>query len=158
MYLHVYFFISLLSANTCKISIQKPNVCGGSYKGNKLLVAFHMVSWTLYQCAKKVVSDSPGLVDFAMPGNFVLNLLMGKWNFLRNLNYRKTVKSILLIKMFLEQNQMTFGLVYASLSLPEWAALKMTFLAPWLHKDIPIRWNSWTPVCNSNIWVTLGLL
>ena len=27
--------------------------------------------------------------------------------------------------------EMMFGLVYASFSLPEWQALKMTFFAPW---------------------------
>ena len=27
--------------------------------------------------------------------------------------------------------EMTFGLLYASFSLPEWQALKMTFFAPW---------------------------
>ena len=41
------------------------------------------------------------------------------------------LKSILLIKMFLGLVEMTFGLVYASFSLPEWQALKMTFFAPW---------------------------
>ena len=46
------------------------------------------------QRAKKVVSDSLGLVDFAIGlVNFVLNV-----KFLRNSNYRsRTVKSILLI-------------------------------------------------------------
>ena len=40
------------------------------------------------------------------------------------------MKSILLIKMFLGLVEMTFGLVYASFSFPEWQALKMTFFAP----------------------------
>ena len=39
--------------------------------------------------------------------------------FFRNSNYRKTVKSILLIKMYLGLAEITFGLVHASLSLPE---------------------------------------
>ena len=79
------------------------------------------------QRAKKVVSDSLGLVDFAIGlVNFVLNV-----KFLRNSNYRsRTVKSILLIKMFLGLVEMTFGLVYSSFSLPEWQILKMTFFAP----------------------------
>ena len=38
--------------------------------------------------------------------------------------------SIVLIKMFLELVEMTFGLVYASLSLPEWQAVKMALFAP----------------------------
>ena len=55
---------------------------------------------------------------------------MGKGSFLRNSNYKRTVKSILLIKKFLGIVEMMFGLVYASLSLPEWQAVKMTFFAP----------------------------
>ena len=41
------------------------------------------------------------------------------------------MKSFLLIKMFLELVEMTFGLVYSIFSLPEWQALKMTFFASW---------------------------
>ena len=40
------------------------------------------------------------------------------------------MKSILLIKKFLELVEMMFGLVYANLSLPERQAVKMTFFAP----------------------------
>ena len=40
------------------------------------------------------------------------------------------MKSILLIKKFLGLVEMTFGLVYASLSLAKWQAVKMTFFAP----------------------------
>ena len=39
------------------------------------------------------------------------------------------MKSILLIKTFLGLAEMTFGLVYAGLSLPEWQAVKITFFA-----------------------------
>ena len=83
------------------------------------------------------MSDSPGLVDFAIGlVNFALNLPDGqmKFCFLRNSNYRRTVKSLLLIKMFLGLVEMTFGLVYSRFSLPKWQALKMTFLAPWKIK------------------------
>ena len=38
------------------------------------------------------------------------------------------------MKVFLRLVEMMFGLVYASFSLPEWEALKMTFIAPWLLK------------------------
>ena len=86
---------------------------------------------SIQQRAKKVVSDSRGLVDFAIGlGNFVLNLPDGQVKFLRNSNYRRTVKSILLIKKYLGLVEMTFGLVYVSLSLPEWQAVKITFFAP----------------------------
>ena len=54
------------------------------------------------QRAKKVASDSPGLVDFAIGlVNSVINLAKGQKNFLRNSNYRRTVKSICSSKRFL---------------------------------------------------------
>ena len=82
--------------------------------------------------AKKVVSDSQGLMDFAIGlVNCVLNLPDGKWSILRNLTDRRTVKWILLIKKFWGLFEMTFGLVNASFSFPEWQAVKMTFFAPW---------------------------
>ena len=84
------------------------------------------------QHAKKVVSDSPGLVDFAIGlVNSVFNLPNGQvMFFLRNSNKRRTVKSILLIKKFLGLDEMTCGLLNASFSLPEWRAVKMIFFAP----------------------------
>ena len=86
---------------------------------------------SIQQRAKKVVSNSRGLVDFTIGlANFVLNLPDGQVKFLRNSNYRRTVKSILLIKKYLGLVEMTFGLVYVSLSLPKWQAVKITFFAP----------------------------
>ena len=42
------------------------------------------------QCAKKVVSDSPGLVDFAIgPVNSVLNLPDGQVKYFEEFNSRK---------------------------------------------------------------------
>ena len=41
------------------------------------------------------------------------------------------MKSIVLIKKFEGLAEMTFGLVNASFTLPEWQAVKMTFFAPW---------------------------
>ena len=65
------------------------------------------------QGAKKVVSNSRGLMDFVIGlVNSVLNLPDGQVKFLRNSNYRRTVKSILLIKKFLGLAEMTFRLVY----------------------------------------------
>ena len=76
------------------------------------------------------MSDNPGLVDFAIGlVNSVLNLPNGQVKFLRNSNYRRTMKSILFIEKFLGLAEMMFGLVYASLSLPKWQAVKMTFFA-----------------------------
>ena len=105
---------------------------------------------------------------------------MGKWRFLRNSNYRRTVKSILLIKMFLGLAEMTFGLVNASFSLPEWQALKKTFFAPWkccvtnamieaqpdcrydkrfLQKNLILEWPLWhTDYCNREVEETIFLV
>ena len=67
------------------------------------------------QLAKKVLSDSPGLVDFAIGlVNSVFNSPDGQVRFLRNLNNRRTVKSILLVNKFLGLVKMTSGLVDAS--------------------------------------------
>ena len=87
------------------------------------------------QCAKKVVSDSLGLVDFAIRlVNSVFNLPDGHVMFLRNSNNRRTVKSVMLVKKYLGLVEMTSGLVNASFRLPEWQSVKMIFLAPWrLH-------------------------
>ena len=74
----------------------------------------------MVQCAKKVVSDSPGLVDFAI----------GLVNSVFHSNNRRAVKSILLVKKFWGLVQMTSGQVNASFSLPEWQAVKMIFFAP----------------------------
>ena len=82
---------------------------------------------------KKVVPDSPGLVDFAIGlVNSVLKLHDGQVKFFEEFKLQKkiNVKSILLIKMFLGLNEMMFGLVYASFSLPQWQALKIPFFAP----------------------------
>ena len=59
-------------------------------------------------------------MDFAIGlVNSVINLPDGQVKFFRNSNYRRTVKSILLIKMYLGLVEIMFVLVYASLSLPE---------------------------------------
>ena len=77
------------------------------------------------------MSDSPGLVDFAIGVvNSVFNLHDGQVLFLSNSNKGRTVKSILLVKKLLGLVQMTSGLVNASFSLPEWQVVKMIFFAP----------------------------
>ena len=82
------------------------------------------------QRAKKEVSDSPELVDFAVRlVNSVLNLPDGQVNFFGgNSNYRRTVINPA-HQIFLRLVEMTFGLVHASYSLPEWQAVKLTFFA-----------------------------
>ena len=53
----------------------------------------------MIQCAKKVVSNSPGLVDFAIGlVIFILNLPDGQVLFLGEIQIREGLQSILLIK------------------------------------------------------------
>ena len=90
--------------------------------------------WPL-QRAKKVVSDSLGLVDFAvglvnsvlnLPDQQVIFFWVGGWG---NSNYRRTVINPG-HQIFWGLVEMTFGLVHASYCLPEWQAVKLTFFAP----------------------------
>ena len=73
------------------------------------------------------MSDSPGLVDFAIKlVIFVLNLPYGQVKFFEEFKLKKNCENniiLLSIKMFLGLVEMTFGLVYSSFSLPEWQAL-----------------------------------
>ena len=74
------------------------------------------------QCAKKVVSDSPGLVDFAIElVNSVLNLPDGQVKYVEEFILQKNceINNILPINKFGGLVEMTFGLVNASFSLPE---------------------------------------
>ena len=97
-----------------------------------------LASTHMTQRAKKVVSDSPGLVYFAIGlVNSVFILPDGQVIFLRNSNNRRTVKPILLVKELLGLVEMTSGLVNASFSLPEWQAVKMIFFTPC---DYSIGW------------------
>ena len=83
------------------------------------------------QRAKKVVSDSPGLVDFAIGlENSILYLPDGQVKFFEEFKSQKNYDINLLIKTFLGLVEMMFGLVNVSFSLPEWQAVKMTFFAP----------------------------
>ena len=76
------------------------------------------------QRAKKVVSDSPGLVDFAIGlVNSVFNLPDGQVMFYEEFEQQKN-------KTFLGLVEMTSGPVNASFSLPEWQAVKITFFTP----------------------------
>ena len=76
------------------------------------------------QRAKKVVSDSLGLVDFAIGlVNSVTNLPNGQVNFFEEFKLQKNFEINLLIKTFLGLVEMIFGLVNVSFSLPEWQAV-----------------------------------
>ena len=85
----------------------------------------------LRQRAKKVVSDSPGLVDFAIGlVNSVFNWPDRQVKFFEEFKLQKNCEINLLIKTFFGLVEMIFGLVNVSFSLPEWQAIKMTFFAP----------------------------
>ena len=79
------------------------------------------------QHAKKVVSDSPGLVDFAIGlENYVINLSDGQVNFFEDFKLQKNCEINLLVKTFLGLVEKMFGLVNVSFSLSEWKAVKRT--------------------------------
>ena len=70
------------------------------------------------QRAKKVVSDSPGLVDFAIGlVNSVINLPDRQAKFFEGFKLQKNCEINLLIKMFLGPVEMMSGLVNVSFSL-----------------------------------------
>ena len=77
------------------------------------------------------LSDSPGPVNFAIGlVNSVINLLDGQMKVFEDFKLQKNCEINVLIKASLGLVEMMFGLVYASFSLPEWQAVKMTFFAP----------------------------
>ena len=83
------------------------------------------------QHAKKVVSDSLGLVDFALRlVSSVINLPDGQVKFFEEFKLLKNFEINLLIKTFLGLVEMTSGLANASFGMPEWQAVKMIFFAP----------------------------
>ena len=81
--------------------------------------------------AKKVVSDSPELVNFAIGlVNSVINLPDVQVKFFEEFKLQKNCEINLLIKTFLGLVEMMFGLVNVSFSLPKWQAVIMIFFAP----------------------------
>ena len=77
------------------------------------------------------MSDSPGLVDFAIGlVIFVVNLPDEQVLFFGKIQITDGLQSILLIKRVLGLVEMTCGLVHARYSLPKWQAVKLTFFAP----------------------------
>ena len=82
------------------------------------------------QCAKKVVSDSPGLVDFAIGlVNSVFNLPDGQVIFFEEFEKQKNCEINSAVQKAFGLVEMTSGLVNVSFSLPEWQAVKMIFFA-----------------------------
>ena len=77
------------------------------------------------------MSDSKGLVDFAIElVNSVLNLPDRQVKYFEEFNLQNNCEIISAHQKVLGGLvEMTFGLVIASFSLPEWQAVKMTFFA-----------------------------
>ena len=81
------------------------------------------------QHAKKVVSDSRGLVDFAIRvASSVINMPDGQVKFFEEFKLQKYCQINLLIKTFLGLVEMMFGLVNVSFSCK-------TFFVPCHHTD-----------------------
>ena len=81
--------------------------------------------------AKKVLFNSPGLLDFAIGLVYsVINLSDGQVKFFEEFKLQKNCEINLLIKTFLGLVEILFGLVNVSLSLPKQQAVKMSFFAP----------------------------
>ena len=87
------------------------------------------------QHAKKVMSDSRGLVDFAFGlVVFVVNLSDGQvLCFGENSNYRRIVINPANQQGFWASWNDLWASTHASYSLPKWQAVKLTFFAPWPH-------------------------
>ena len=85
----------------------------------------------MVQRAKKVVSDSLGLMYFAYGlVNSVFNLPNGQVMFFEEFEWQKNCEINSANQMFLGLVEVTSGLVNASFSLPKWQAVQMIFFAP----------------------------
>ena len=96
------------------------------------------------QRAKKVMSDNPGLVDFAFGlVNSVLNLSGGQVNFWGKFKLQRDGNQSCKSKRVLRLVEMTCGLVHASYSFSEWQAVKLTFFSPcqtcWVSEPICLK-------------------
>ena len=86
---------------------------------NRLYSEKFIISTYQGQRAKKAVSDSPWLVDFAIVlVNSVLNLPVGQVKYFEELNLEKTCEINSAHQKFGGLVEMTFGPVNASFSLP----------------------------------------
>ena len=84
------------------------------------------------QRAKKEVPDSPGLVDFAIGlVNTVHNLPNGQLKLLGKFKLQKKSNQSCWSIILGGLAEITFGLVHAGYNLPQWQAVKVTFVAPW---------------------------
>ena len=117
---------------------------------------FHQKGFTLGQRVKKVVSDSPGLVDFAIG---LVIFVQGKRCFLGESKLQKDCNQSCWSKRVWGLVEMTWRLVHASCCLPEWQAVKLTFFAPSLTLVLKVRIiGTWKwPIQHNNIFVRICL-
>ena len=86
---------------------------------------------SLDQHAKKLVSDSRGLVDFAIGQvNIVLNLPDGQVKFFEKCKLQKKCEINCAHQNVFGASSNDVCIVNATFSLPEWQAVKLTFFAP----------------------------
>ena len=122
------------------------------------------------------MSDSPGLVDFAIGlVNSVIRLPDGQVKLFVEFKLQKNCEINLLVKTFVGLVEMMLELVNVSFSLPEWQAVKMIFLAPWtiashagvfrgarissLPREegrdeirVPLKTPAWEAIRSLNLW------
>ena len=100
----------------------------------KLFIPFTLIYWSskkvwhksCKQCAKKVMSNSPGLVDFVIwLVNFVWQV-----KFSGNSNYRRTAVNPAHQILFSGLVKMTLWLVHVNNSVPKWQAVNWLSLHP----------------------------
>ena len=111
------------------------------------------------QHAKKVMSVSPGLVDFAVRlMSSVLNLLEGQVTFFGEYKSQKNGNQTC-SSLFFMLVSMIFRLVHASYSLSVWQAVKHLFLCTWLLSLCPTLHPGYeAPVHNQNIQACLTIV
>ena len=81
-----------------------------------------------------MVSDSPGLMDFAIGlVNLVANLPDGQVIFFEEFEKQKNCKINSALPKAFGLVEMTSGLVNVSFSLPKWQAVEMIFFATWYY-------------------------
>ena len=84
--------------------------------------------------------------------NSVINLPEGQVNFFEEFKLQKNFEISLLIKTFFGLVEMIFGLANVSFSLPEWQAVKMTFLAPCIVINIDEYINKYIIILTIFFW------
>ena len=134
-YMNVYECWKNSSYIHCQVSKDLETFC----LSLSLCCSISQMTKMCFHHVKKVASDSPGLLHFAIGlVNSVLNLPNGQVKYFEEFNLLNCEINnflmntiIVFIKKFEGLTEMTFGLVNASFTLPEWQAVKITFFAPW---------------------------